>query len=214
MRVLEWTFSEAASVESRRDLQKIVEQAASLDEIFDLWFLERGNRLGLSVAVEDDGKVSDEKIALFFDTGGGVEVGTAYLSRRDIMEMYPGVSSFDSFVKGWNKQSPRLALHEDAYASWIENLGFIDSYALMCRVGPREAAIPLMVSFALSKNGAVEAHHIDAKQLNDEDYKADLDEEGIDLRDYFNVYASYLENPASQGSMMTMFDPFYCHKRV
>jgi hypothetical protein len=210
MRALEWSFNETASLEHRQELQERIEQARSLDQVFDFWFVERGNRLGLSFSVDDSGKVNDERIVLFFDTEKGNEVGSVDLSRSEVLAMYPDAISFNSFVKGWTKRSPSLELHEEKYESWLGELGFIDSYALMSRIGPRGAAIPLMLSFALSKGGVVEARHIDEQQLNDEDYKADLEEEGIDLNQYFHLYASYIKDPESRGSMRTMFDPVYC----
>jgi hypothetical protein len=80
----------------------------------------------------------------------------------------------------------------------------------MSRIGPRSAAMQLMVSFALSGRGVVEAHHIDMKEYDEEDYKADLDEEGIDIKRYFSLSAGYIKNPEKESSMRTMFDPLYC----
>jgi hypothetical protein len=212
MRVGEWSFREQASFETRQELQQLIEQASSLDEIFNVWFLERGNRLGLSMSVTDDNQVNQDTVALFFDDGDGTELCSVDLFRTDIISMYPQVSSFDSFVKEWCDGGSLLELHDDKYRSWMQSLGFIDSYALMSRIGPRSAAVPLMVSFALSGQGVVEAHHIDLTHYADEDYKADLDEEGIDLNNYFNLYAGYIKNPEKQSSMRTMFDPVYCRK--
>jgi hypothetical protein len=69
-----------------------------------------------------------------------------------------------------------------------------------------------MLSFALSGKGVVEAHHVNVQDYSDEDYGADLDEEGIDLNDYFNLYAAYMKDPTRRSGTMTMFDPLYCRK--
>lgn len=212
MRVGEWSFKEQASSEKQQELQKLVEQASSLDEIFDLWFLKMGNRLGLGMSITDDNQVNQDTVALFFDDGDGTELCSVDLFRTDIISMYPLVSSFDSFVKQWPGGGAPLKLHNDKYRSWIKSLGFVDSYALMSRIGPRSAVMPLMVSFALSGHGVVEARHIGIIHYADEDYKADLDEEGIDLNDYFQLNAGYIRNPEKKSSMRGMFDPFYCRK--
>jgi hypothetical protein len=212
MRVSEWRFREQATFETRQELQQLIEQASSLDEIFNVWFLKRGKRLGLSMSVTDDNRVSQDTVALFLNDGDGTELCSVDLFRTDIISMYPQVSSFNSFVKEWCDDGAPLTLHDDKYRSWMQSLGFIDSYTLMTRIGPRSAAMPLMVSFALSGQGVVEAHHINITDYADEDYKADLDEEGIDLNHYFKLYAGYLKNPENESSMRTMFDPFYCRK--
>ncbi|MEY4668221.1 MAG: hypothetical protein RL518_920 [Pseudomonadota bacterium] len=213
MRATEWNFGEQTSAETREELQRRIEHASSLDEILDFWFLEKGNRLGLSVSIsEEDDTVNQDTIALFLDDSDGTSVCSVDLFRTDLMDMYPEVAPFDSFVKGWNKNRPCLELHERKFKLWMKSLGFSDSYALMSRIGPRSAALPVMLSFALSGKGVVEAHHVKLEHYPDEDYKADLKEEDIDLTDYFNLHAAYMKNPASRSGMMTMFDPFYCRK--
>ncbi len=105
-----------------------------------------------------------------------------------------------------------MQLDDEKYEQWLEQLGFSCSYALMCRIGSRSGALQLMMSFALSGKGIVEARHIDPKDPGYEDYDVDLAEEGIDLKDYFVVQATYLHHPDRRGSAQSIFDPFYCRK--
>jgi hypothetical protein len=102
---------------------------------------------------------------------------------------------------------------DEQYKEWMQGMGFKETYALMGLIGPRRAAIPLMVSFALSKGGTVEAHHIDSRDYDPEDYQDDLDEEGIDLNECFTLTASIRKDPARKGSPQSIFHPFYLYKR-
>jgi hypothetical protein len=213
MRTSDWTFGEQTSAETREELRQRIENASSLEEIFDFWFLEKGKRLGLSVSVsEETDTVNHDRVALFLDDGDGVPVCSVDLFRSDLITWYPKVVPFDSFVKEWSQESLHLELYDRKYERWMKSLGFTESYALMSCVGPRSAAIPVMLSFALSGKGVVEAHHVNVQDYSDEDYGADLDEEGIDINNYFNLYATYLKDPTSVSATRTMFDPFYCRK--
>jgi len=212
MKMSESNFAEGTSLEMQSYLRSLVERATSLDDIFNEWFLEKGHRIGLGTALNDDYTVMHEAISLSFDMSDGKELGYVFLSRSEVMEHYPKVESFDSFVKGWSKGHPHLELYDKKYKLWMKELGFSQSFALMASIGPRSAATALMVSFALSRGGATMAQHVNPKHYDDIDYKADLDEEGIDLNDYFYVYARYYKAPDSSMEVGSMFDPVYCRK--
>jgi hypothetical protein len=212
MRTVEWCFGEHISAETRVELQQSIERASSLDEVFDLWFLDRGMRFGLCLSSEQDGTINHDRVVLFIDDSDGNEMCSVDVFREDLLKLYPGLSSFDSFVIGWDVRKLNLELDEDKYSSWQHELGLSDSNALMCKIGPRRAAMSMMVSFALSGKGVAEAHHVNPGDYDDEDYKDDLDEEGINLNDYFHVFATYIPNPSNQHSMRTLFDPVFCRK--
>lgn len=212
MKIQEHTFAPDINAETQAELLQLVEQASSLEDIFDVWFLEKGNRLGLGVALDDDGSLSKDLIALYFDTGDGREVCSMYLPRAEVKELYPDIVPFDSFVGKLDERSSHLPLKERKYNQWMKSLGFTRSYALMSRVGPRRAAIPVMLSFALSSGGTVEAHHLNPDHFSDEDYSSDLVEEGIEIGNYFNLYAMYSGNDSATRSRQFMLDPLYCHK--
>lgn len=212
MKISESHFAEGTSPEMQSYVLSLVERAVCFDDIFDEWFLEKGHRIGLGTALNDDYAVIREAVSLCFDMSDGTEVGHVLLSRSEVMEQYPKVESFDSFVKGWSKGHPHLELYEKKYKLWMKQLGFSQSFALMASIGPRSAATALMVSFALSSGGVVEAHHINPAHYDDIDYKADLDEEGIHLNEYFHVCAQYSKAPESSMQVASMFDPVYCRK--
>jgi hypothetical protein len=183
-----------------------------LEEVLDVWFLEKGYRVGMGIAINDDGSLNPEAVALFFDTRDGKEVCTTFLSRKELIAQYPQVECFDAFRTGWAKRAPDFKMRSKKFKSWMQGLGFKETYALMGIIGPRTAAIPVMVSFALSRGGTIEAHHIDTKDYDLEDYGSDLKEEGIDLERCFTLNASIRKHPASKSSPMSVFYPFYCHK--
>jgi len=212
MMIQEYSFAEETTPDVQAEVLQIVQQSSSLDEVFDYWFLKKGNRLGLSVMINDDDTVNQDGIAVSFDTADGTEVGSVYLLRSEILERYPEAVPFDSFIKGKMRRFAHTEMYDKKYDRWMKSLGFKHSYALMARIGPRKAAMPLMVSFAISKGGTIEAQHITARDYPDEDCKEELEEEGLDMKNYFSLYASYTQNPVSQSAARLMFDPVFCLK--
>lgn len=212
MKIQEFSFAKETTPEIKAELLQLVRQASSLDEIFDYWFLQKGNRISLSVMINDDGTLSRDSIAVCLDAADGAEVGVAYLLRSEVIQKYSEAVSFDSFIEARAHPFHLFEMHDEKFDEWMASLGFRDSYALMSRIGPRRAAMPLMVSFAMSGGGLVEARHIDLEHYSDEDYKEELDEEGVDFRNYFSLYASYVKNPTYRGSPRLHLDPIYCLK--
>jgi hypothetical protein len=212
MQLTNYTFTEGASPEAQSEIRTCVEKAHSLDDIFEDWFIRRGGRFGLGVALHDDCTLDGDTIVLSLDAPDGAELCAIDIPRGEIRKMYPSAMSLDSFVKGWRKKPLHLELHDKKYEAWMRELGFIESYALMSVTGPRRAAIPLMVCFALSKGGVIEARHIRRDHYPDEDYGQDLAEEGIDLNEYFSLHGMYVKDPAGGLSYRSMFDPFYLRK--
>lgn len=214
MMIQDYQFTADVNPEIRRELLQLMEGATSLDEVFDRWFLEKGHQFGVGISVDDDGTSDPDAVTLCFDTKDGGEVCTATISRSEIIKSYPDTVSFDSFVKGWTNGTSHLELDEKKFEEWMKKLGFKESYALMGNIGPRQAVVPLMLSFALSKGGIVEARHFDCNDYLDCDDLNDLDEEEINLDDYFQLYAAYAKDPESRSSVKSIFHPFYCRKRV
>lgn len=212
MKIHECTFESEATEETRKEIMTWLEESISLEQLFEKWFMTRGGRLGLGVALDDDNSLKSEVIELCLDRNDGEPVCTIEISREYLKECYPSVLSFDSFVKGWSKHPTFLELHEKKFKTWMQGLGFTESFALMGIIGPRSAAIPLMLSFALSKGGMIEAQHIRRDEYPDEDYGMDLRKEGIDLDEHFSLYACYAKDPRRPSSSRSMFHPFYCRK--
>ncbi len=212
MKTIESEFTDAATPEMRAALEALVDRATTLDEIFEEWFLKQGGRFGLSLAVDDDHKQIPDTIALYFDTADGESVLCATIARSELMQAYPQVLPFNIFVKRWSREPPNLELDEQRYKRWLQRLGFAPSYALQGLTGSRSGALSLMVSFALSGRGIADARHIDPYDPFYEEYAGDLDEEGIEIEDYFCVHTAYRKHPGGRGGMQTVFDPFYCKK--
>jgi hypothetical protein len=212
MQLTDYTFTEGTSLEAQGEIRTCIENADSLEDIFEDWFIRKGGRFGLGVALQDDGTLDCDTILLSLDAPDGAELCTIDIPRGEISRMYPSAISLDSFVKGWRKQPLHLELHDKKYKAWMRELGFTESYALMSVIGPRRAVIPLMLCFALSKGGVIEARHIRRDDYPDEDYGKDLAEEGIDLDEYFSLYGMYVKDPVGGLSYRSMFDPFYCRK--
>lgn len=212
MKTIETEFTEAATPAMRETLVALLERATTLDDIFEEWFLKQGSCFGLSLAVDDDDNYIPDTIALYFETAEGEDVLCTTISRSELMKAYPQVAPFNIFVKGWVGEHPNLELDEQKYERWLKRLGFTPSDALMCHTGSRDGALSLMVSFALSGRGIAEARHIDPNDSYYEEYASELEEEGIDIKDYFSVYAAYRRHPGGRGGMQTIFDPFYCKK--
>ena len=213
MKVQEYTFAPGVPPETQKELLDGIESAASLEELFDVWFLQKGYRMGLGTAINDDGTHNPEAVALFFDTREGKEVCVTFISRNDLIAAYPDLTLFESFITGWTRSGIDFEMLDEQYKEWMQAMGFKETYALMGIIGPRRAAIPLMVSFALSKGGTIEAHHIDSSDYDPEDYQDDLDEEGIDLNECFTLTASIRKDPERKASPQSIFHPFYLYKR-
>ena len=212
MRIIKAEFKDGATPEMRESLTGLIEQATTLDEIFEEWFLKLGHRFGVSVALDDDDRVIPNAFSLFFDTSDGEEILYVHLRRSELLQAYPNVAPFQIFIKGWGSEYLGVDMDELKYERWLKSLGFIDSYALMAQVGSRSGALQLMASFALSGKGICELHHIDPTEPFYEDYDYELEEEGIDIGEYFCLHAAYQKNPSCKGTMQTIFDPFYCKK--
>ena len=212
MKIQEYTFAPEVTLETQKELLDGIESAASLEEIFDVWFLQKGYRIGLGIAINDDGTHNPEAVALYFDTSDGKEVCSTFISRSELVAQFPGLVRFDSFITGWTRHGIDFDMRVEPYKEWMQGMGFKETYALMGIIGPRKAAIPLMVSFALSKGGTIEAHHITSSDYDPEDYQDDLEEEGIDLNECFTLHASIRKHPASKSSPHSIFHPFYLHK--
>ena len=71
MKIQDYTFAPEVTPEIQKELLEGIERAASLDELFDVWFLQKGYRIGMGTAINDDGTVNPEAVALFFDNEGG-----------------------------------------------------------------------------------------------------------------------------------------------
>jgi hypothetical protein len=212
MKPIEIDFSDDATPEMKETLLGLIERATTLDEIFEEWFLKQGNLFGLSLAVDDDDNVIPNTISIFFDTADRKKILSLTISRHELIKAYPQVAPFSVFVKGWDEQRFRLELHELKYNRWLKRLGFVDSNALMSVTGSRSAALTVMVSFALSGKGIAEVNHLDPNDFDPEDYEADLEEEGIDLEDYFFVMAAYQKGKGGSMCTQALFNPFYCKK--
>lgn len=212
MQITEHTFGCETTLADQKYILDLVRDSKSLDLIFDQWFFARGNRLGLGTALNDDCTLRSDAIALSFDAANGDEVGAVFIDRSEFIACHQQVPVFDSFVKGGDKKLHRLQLQEGKFDAWKRELGFIESYALMSLIGPRVAALPLMLSFGLSMGGMIQAEHIDSKRYDDEDYKFDLDEEGININDYFLLTAAYCSDPTPDIAPRWIFDPIYCRK--
>jgi len=213
MKIQEYTFAPGVTPETQKELLDGIESADSLEELFDVWFLQKGYRMGLGTAINDDGTHNPGAVALFFDTREGKEVCVTFISRNDLNAAFPDLIRFESFITGWTRRGIDFEMLDEQYNEWMQGMGFKETYALMGFIGPRRAAIPLMVSFALSKGGTIEARHINSSDYDPEDYQDDLDEEGIDLNECFTLTASIQKDPGRKGSPQGIFHPFYLYKR-
>jgi hypothetical protein len=212
MRIIDAEFTDAATAGVKESLSKLIEQATTLDEIFEEWFIKQGHRFGISMALDDDDRVIPDTFSLFFETNEGVELLSARLSRSELLHAYPQVAPFNIFVKKWGDLYSGLEMDDGKYKKWLKRLGFTTSYALMAHMGSRSGALQLMASFALSGKGICELRHIDPTEPFYEDYEYELEEEGVDIGEYFCLHAAYQKNPSDRGTMQTVFDPFYCKK--
>lgn len=212
MRIIKTAFKDAATPEMQDSLTRLIERATTLDEIFEDWFLQQGHRFGISMALDDNDGIIPDAFSLSFDTNAGEEILSVHLGRSELAQAYPNVPPFHIFVKGWGNKRVGVDVDKLKYERWLKRLGFTDSYALMAYMGSRSGALQLMASFALSGKGICELRHIDPSEPFYEDYEYELEEEGVNISDYFCLHAAYQKNPSDRGTMQTVFDPFYCKK--
>lgn len=213
MKTREITYFDSADEATRGEIGSLVERAGTLQDIIDYWCVERRAKMYVGSVLDDDDSVMDGVVGISFDAPD--KVGELACVVFDPAEIARGVEVppvFEAFTKPPTEERWPVDVNDDALDQWMETLGFTSSDALLARVGPRTAVVPLVLCFALSPSGTVEIRQTDSEWFSEEEVAAELKEEGLDMADFIEVHACY-SGPPSKGVLPQIhFDPVYCRR--
>ena len=211
MQIAEYTFAESVDSSLRQKVTNIAAESETLDQILERWVLRHSGRLSIGEAFGDgpnDGPIP-HLIALGFDDKDGKEIGCCCIERSVLEAMYPDIPTYDRYVIGPSMNWMDREVDAAAWERWLASLGMSESYALMARIGPRSAALPYALAFALSGGGIVECREATDRYFPDEDMLPELAEENLNLDEYFRVSAAYYNPKFFKRGPRWMMDPVY-----
>lgn len=214
------SFEDDTNAKVRKELTEVVESSSNLDDIIDRWLLEGKGTLYLSRSITNEGALSPDEVSIGFNSVDQEPYGDLTIKIDEITAPYKGVVSFDTFIKGWSKMPIggggkgiyELELDSDKLEAWTEKLGFEPSYVLYASMGPRRAAVMLILAFAISTGGFVDVRSISEDDVPVEDFEDEIEEEGIVIGDYFRLIPGYCKDLTDMGASQMMFDFFHCKK--
>jgi hypothetical protein len=209
MRIHEYTFSQAASAQIREQVISASSESETLDELIDRWVLKSSGRLSLGVVFSDDNEHLPDMFAIAFDDSAGVEVCCATIERSFLKERYPEVCIYDSYVNDPLATWEKRIVDEVGWNRWRASIGMSQSFALMAAIGPRSAALPYALSFALSYGGIAEIRGVKPGDFSDEDMLEDLEKERLTMTDFFQVQAAYCNPKKPNRGPMWLMDSVY-----
>lgn len=213
MRITDFDFVPETDSQTKKDVISLVAGSATINPIFEEWFLVRKNRIGMSFACDEDNVPMPEVIAIYFDTHDGVEVGSIFIPRDELVAAHPEATNFDTFLTHSHRPNGKLHLHEEMVELWLQGLGYAANRT-GAHVGPESAAVPLMVSFALSRGGMIEAIHMGPGSQWNVERGLDAIVGRLDRSACFSLVPCYCHDPRPNrsGTAQTLFDPLYCYK--
>ena len=213
METQEITYFESADEGTRREIGSLIERSTTLQEILDYWCVERRSEMYVGVMLNDDHSIVDGVVGISFeapDKGG--DLACVVVDRAEITRGIEVPPHFETFTKPPTEDWRSVDVNYKALNQWLEGLGFTISDALVARIGPRTAVVPLVLCFALSRSGTVEIRQADSEWFAEEDVAADLKDEGLDMHDFIEVHACY-SGPPSKGVLPRLhLDPIYCRR--
>ena len=214
MKITSAEFEDTTSQEAKEMILNLVEHASNIDEIIERWVNAGHGHIGFSAAIDDDDKLMPNTTTIYFDTETRTELGFVLVSHAEFMKSCPDAVDLESFITRPNgKDSDEIDLYDEKFDQWASSIGLKDSYALMCRIGPKRSLAHLVVTFASSPRGIIEVGPSDPSLADDADYGPDLAEEGIQIGEYLQVHACILHSLAGdECANRTMLDTIYCHK--
>lgn len=209
MRIHEYTFSQSASVEIRKQIVSVATESDTLDELIDRWVLQLAGRLSLGVVFSDNDEHLPDMFAIAFDDPSGNEVCCATVERAILKERYPEVCTHDTYVNDPLARSDRYLFDREGWERWMTSIAMSESFALMTAIGPRSAALPYALSFALSYGGMAEIRGVKPDDFSDEDMLADLEKEDLTMTEFFKVQAAYCNPKQPKRGPQWFMDSVY-----
>jgi hypothetical protein len=215
MKTQEISYSENAEPTFRMELEELMQQSSTLEELIEYWCVEKGRSLNIGVVFDDTYNVIEELIEIEFQhPETKEECACVYISRLDVVHGVVAPVLFDSFITGERKSvTGFLDLDDHKLNSWLGELGFEDSEALYARVGPKSAILPVVVAFALSMRGAVCISQANCDSFEDEDIAEELEREGLDMHEHLSLSAIYFSQPRRGMVGRLCFDMIYCSRK-
>lgn len=214
MKTLEMSFSEEVEPALQKELEELMQQSSTLDEVIEYWCVERGRSLSLGVAFDDNYNAIDDLIEIAFKhPETEAECACVDIARSELVHGVAAPVLFDSFIINERKAAKDfIDLNEEGLDSWLVGLGFEHSEALYGRVGPKSAILPVVVAFVLSKRGTVCISDAHCRWFEEEDMAEELEREGLDMRKYLSFVAAYVGQ--RHGGMVgrLCFDMLYCRR--
>ncbi len=209
MHIAEYTYNQSADLQTREEVVRVTTECETLDAIIDQWVIERSGRLSMGAALDDNGDLLSNMVAIGFDDSDGNEICCAFLERARLQEMHGDIGVYDAFISNRRTKWGQREVDDEKWGRWLESIGMYDSFALMTRIGPRSAAVPYAIAFVLSAGGMVEIRGATDKYFSEEDVLDDLRKESLTMDDFFEVQAAYFNPKMFKRGAQWVMDSVY-----
>lgn len=209
MHIAEYTYHQSADLQTREEVARVTTECKTLDAIIDQWIIERSGRLSMGPALDDNGELLSNMVAIGFDDSDGNEICCALLERARLEDMHRDICIYDAFISNRRTKWGEREVDDEKWGRWLESIGMNDSFALMARIGPRSAAVPYAIAIVLSVGGMVEIRGVTDKYFSEEDVLDDLRKENLNMDDFFEVHAAYFNPKMLKRGAQRVMDCVY-----
>jgi hypothetical protein len=209
MNVTEYTFQESVDSKMRDEVITVTSESETLDAIIDEWVLRRAGRLSIGEALDDDGALLSNMVAIGFDDEDGIEICCAIIERSLLETKYRDIPTYDTYITNSPTKWRDRDFDDVSWDRWLTSIGMSDSFALMARIGPRSAALSYSLAFVLSGGGVVEIRKATDKHFPHDDMLEDLAEENLNMDEFFKVQAAYRNPKFFRKGHQWIMDPVY-----
>ena len=209
MQITEYTFQESVDSTTRDEVIKVTTESETLDTIIEQWVIGRSARLSIGDALDDDGVLLPNMVAVGFYDEDGKEICCAIIERSLLETKYRAIPSYDTYITNSPTRWRDREFDDASWDRWLTSIGMSDSFALMARIGPRSAALSYSLAFVLSGGGVVEIRKATDQHFPHEDMLEDLAEENLNLDEFFQVQAAYHNPTLFRKGHQWIMDPVY-----
>jgi hypothetical protein len=105
MNVAEYTFQESVDSTMRDEVTNVTSESETLDTIIDEWVIRRSGRLSIGEALDDDGTLLPNMVAIGFDDEDGAEICCAIIERSHLETKYRDIPTNDTNNKSNRRTS-------------------------------------------------------------------------------------------------------------
>lgn len=192
MQLCEISFQPGIDSKTRGELQKLAEEATTIEEILAGWPLIKTERISFEQAIDDENP--DLPLIVVQLKRGKEEIARMYFTKDASSKIYPEITPIEHYKVGFTDRGG-IVWNEARWEEMYAELGFEESEVLYSQIGPNTALLPFILRFINSDGGGVDISRSDYF----EEEIGELKEQGVDPSNLLTIHTSYFNPTPIKG---------------